>query len=535
MAIVACPWPGPGRAALAAVPAPSRVGRAVLLLAVLAAGCSRPAADAPLTPRSVIPVKVIHPRRDPRFVVAVKQPAYVDGFFRAELLARAAGPVRYIGKDIGNPVRFGELLMVIDAPDRVQAVAEATATWQQRQAELRLAIDQIAVMEESVATAQSNIDVQQAQVKQLQATVTYRKSEYERFVILADRRAVTPDVVDEQLKNYQSAVAAHQAAEAAVRQATSSWKEAKAKLEAARADVLLKRTLVDVAQQRLAYARVEADFARIYAPFDGVVIRRDVDPGSFVQNATTSGGKPFLTLLRTDLVTVVMRVPDNYAPYVSRDTTALIEMDELPGVVIESKVTRSATAIDARDRTMQVEVDLFNRSHEEYTQALLHGLGSYLAAVGNPCLLEGLMQTGAGMLRWSRNLKGANSELVPLFPKLSGQVERYRPLLPGMYGSMRLLLRNLAGSHLLPSGAVFSRGGKLYILRVQEGVARLVPVRVQVDDGTLAQVLVIVREADARAGVQEVTAELTGDEEIVNGNQGEIADGQQVRATLVAW
>ena len=34
-------------------------------------------------------------------------------------------------------------------------------------------------------------------------------------------------------------------------------------------------------------SEVVADYTRVVAPFDGVVVERKVDPGSFVQNATT--------------------------------------------------------------------------------------------------------------------------------------------------------------------------------------------------------------------------------------------------------
>src|SRR5947209_330273 len=38
-------------------------------------------------------VKTIRPRRDPSFTISVDEPAYVEPYYRAELLARVAGPV----------------------------------------------------------------------------------------------------------------------------------------------------------------------------------------------------------------------------------------------------------------------------------------------------------------------------------------------------------------------------------------------------------------------------------------------------------
>src|SRR6516164_1120637 len=51
-----------------------------------------------------IPVKTILPRRDSTFAIAVQELASVEAFNRADLFARVAGPVKFIQKDLGNPV-----------------------------------------------------------------------------------------------------------------------------------------------------------------------------------------------------------------------------------------------------------------------------------------------------------------------------------------------------------------------------------------------------------------------------------------------
>lgn len=524
----------------------SLLGLGVLTLLFAYGGCRRPARTSagavPLGPAAEqalkqfkISVTTIHPRSDPAFVLSVQQPAFVEGFFHADLLARAAGPVKAITKDIGNTVVEGELLMELDVPDLVQMIAQKGAVVEQRKAERVLAQDQVRVMESAVETARNAVDVQKAQVAQADSTRTYRESEYRRFVVLADRKAVTPDVVDETLKNYQASVASLESARAGVRQAIANWEESKAKLQAAHADVNYKRALVEVADRDREYAQVLAGFAKIQAPFDGRVTRRLVDPGSFVQNASNSGGTPFLSLVRTDLVTVVMKLPDNYAPFVNQDTLATIHMRELTGIEIEGRVTRLDPAIDHRDRTRRVEVDFYNKSRPEYNRFLLEGLATYLSALcARQSVLEILPPSAASRARWSRNIKG-ESDLVPLFPKIKGRHVSGPsvPMMPGMYGTMRLWIKHFQGAYLIPSGAVFSRGGKLYVIEVTDSCARLVPVKVQIDDGILAKILVVRKEADPKTGQQEESMELTGREVIVLGNQGEISDGQAVKATLL--
>jgi hypothetical protein len=141
----------------------------------------------------------------------------------------------------------------------------------------------------------------------------------------------------------------------------------------------------------------------------------------------------------------------------------------------------------------------------------------------------------AGQTLWSPNLKG-RAELVPLYPKVTDQrplQDRY--LLPGMYGAMRLILQDFEQSYLLPAGAVFSRGGKLFIAEVKDGKARMLPVRVKIDDGTTVKLWVIAKEGNPLTGEPEIHRDLTGTEAIIRGDQGELLEGQAVKPTLVDW
>src|SRR5262249_44352760 len=107
-------------------------------------------------------------------------------------------------------------------------------------------------------------------------------------------------------------------------------------------------------------------------------------------------------------------------------------------------------------------------------------------------------------------------------------------LKPGMYGDMKLFLQSFDKAYLVPSGAVFERDGKAYIFEVKDDIAHLVPVHVQLEDGVESKIVKLVRQQNPRTGQAEVVEqELTGDEEILRSGQGEIADGQRVRASLV--
>src|SRR5207248_4340978 len=72
-------------------------------------------------------VNVIAPKIDPKVAREVTVQAQVQPFYRAELPARVTGQIKYIHKNIGDRIVKGELLVEIDVPDLVQAVAEKEA------------------------------------------------------------------------------------------------------------------------------------------------------------------------------------------------------------------------------------------------------------------------------------------------------------------------------------------------------------------------------------------------------------------------
>jgi HlyD family secretion protein len=457
-------------------------------------------------PDNAVGVKTIRTRRDPNFGIAVEQPAYVQAYYQADLMARVAGPIRMIEVDIGDRVKAGQVLAQIDVPDLEEEVRQKEAIVKQRQQELELARANVKTAAARVEAATGEVQVKDAAVLKASADERFRGKELKRFQGLGrgESPAVLPDVIDERQLFYETAQAGVATARADVVKTKADLQEAQAKLEAARADVSLAEALVAVAQKDRDRVRALASYANITAPFDGVVTRRLADPGSFVMNAATAHTEPILTVARTDIVTLYMKVPDNYAPYVTRGTEAVIKLGVLRGWDIHAKVTRFSPSLESpdRDRTMRVEVDLFNGTREEFDRFLASS-----KAVDNA---------------------GLKGRVLPVFPEIKGRPTAGLDgrLLPGMFGKMRLVLRSFADAFLVPSTAVFSQGGRAYIYLVQDGKAVLTPVEIQVDDGKYAKILLLKGNR---------TSELTGEETIVASNQGELSDGQAVKASPMEW
>jgi multidrug resistance efflux pump len=479
-------------------------------------------------------VKVVHPRRDPSVQLTVEDPAAnVEAYYLADLRARASGLVKSVYKDIGDRVEQGELLAEIDAPDLVQDVAQKQAAVVQRQQELRVAKVQLKNAEAGREVARAAIKEKEALVTQAEATRDFRELRLARMRNLAKTDSVVAGVIAEEERDTKAAVAAVAAAQAAVERAKAAVVEADSTVEAAAADIDLKAALVEVARRDLEKARAVLGFSRVIAPFDGVVTRRNVDPGSFVQNATTGQTEPLISVARTDLVTVAARFPDTVAPFIAEDTEAEITVDNLAGVTIAGKVTRFAPSIQSHDRTVRVEVDLFNGDEQDYQRIVNRVLGGELSPLGatGRWMLLGARVAGRCVLD---GLHKGGSDFLPA-AGLPHSSDPARRLLPGMTGRMKLLLRHFAEGYVLPSTAVYTRGGKPYILTVEDGVTKQYPVKVQVNDGRVAKVALVTRRKDRSGVSHEVVTELTGRELVLDGRQLEVGEGVSVQATPAEW
>lgn len=99
-------------------------------------------------------------------------------------------------------------------------------------------------------------------------------------------------------------------------------------------------------------------FKNVYAPFSGVVTKRNVDPGALI-NAGASGREMF-DVAKVDTLRVYVDVPQAYALAVKPGTKAFVTLQELAGQKFEGKVMRTANAIDPSTRTLLTEIDVAN-------------------------------------------------------------------------------------------------------------------------------------------------------------------------------
>lgn len=109
-------------------------------------------------------------------------------------------------------------------------------------------------------------------------------------------------------------------------------------------------------------------FKHIYAPFSGVITRRNVDTGTLINAGNGGTSQQLFFLAQTDPIRVYVSVPETYAPSIRAGLGAYLELTQFPGQRFEGKVVRTAEAIDTSTRTLLTEVDVPN-----HNSALLPG------------------------------------------------------------------------------------------------------------------------------------------------------------------
>jgi membrane fusion protein (multidrug efflux system) len=138
-------------------------------------------------------------------------------------------------------------------------------------------------------------------------------------------------------------------------------------------DLVVPQT-VDDARGRLEIARANLErtetllaYAKISAPFSGIITRRLVDPGAFIPAATSGSAAQnaaLVTLSDFARVRLQVAVPEAEASLVAVDQPVKLSVDGLPGKTFEGKVTRFSYALDEASKTMLTEIELPNPKFE---------------------------------------------------------------------------------------------------------------------------------------------------------------------------
>lgn len=308
---------------------------------------------------SAVPiVELIHPKPGglPR---TIQQPATIQAFETVDLYAMVSGYLKSQSVDIGSRLKKGEILAEINVPRDAKAVEEANSLVEQARARIRQAEVLIQVAKAQHEAVAATVKQAAADVDRARAERVLAEKQLARVRGLAAERAADLRLVDEQEKAFDAAAAAERSATIAVQTAQARVLAAAAEVEKATVDAAAAGAALDVAEASRDRLVVNLKYAKIIAPFDGVVTRRAFHPGALIHSATTGGAQPLFTMKRTDLMRVVVLVPDRDVVWTKIGQPAVVNVDALGGRSFEGKVARVALSENS-ERMMRVEIDLPN-------------------------------------------------------------------------------------------------------------------------------------------------------------------------------
>jgi len=288
------------------------------------------------------------------------QPGSLHAFESVDLYAKASGFLKTQRVDIGSPIKRGETLAEIDAPELQRDIDEAAATVEQAQAQADQSASRVVTAEAEREAADAQVAQAESDIARLAARRALAEKQYERIKDLHARNAIDRNLVDEHQQEMEAARAAERTGHAVVETARAQAAAAAARVSQAKSDVVEARAFVRVAEARLARAKVLAGYTRVTSPFDGVVTRRTFHPGAFIRSAADGAPEPLLTVMRTDRMRVVIQVPDLDVPLLDVGDKVTVAVDALKGREIAGVVARLGKSEDPTTRTMRVEVDLPN-------------------------------------------------------------------------------------------------------------------------------------------------------------------------------
>lgn len=284
---------------------------------IFATGCGRSngGASADSAPR----VAVVQVKRRP-----ISTSLSIAGEFlpyqEVELHAKVAGYIKNIYVDIGDRVRTGQVLAVLEIP-------ELTAQLQAAEAGVRHSQEEISRANSEVSRAIADQSAIHA------AAVRLQKASDARPGLIAQQE------LDD---------------------ATSKDLAGAAQVDAAKSALAAARQQLEESQAEREHYAALSEYSRITAPFEGVVTWRYADTGALIQAGTSNASSmPVVKLSQINVLRLRIPVPESLAATVQDGDPAEIAV-QATHQRLTGKVIRSTDSLDRSTRTMQVEIDVPN-------------------------------------------------------------------------------------------------------------------------------------------------------------------------------
>ena len=249
----------------------------------------------------------------------------LSGAFRpyqqVDVHAKVAGFIRKIYVDVGDHVKAGQVLAILEVPELSAQVAGAKADIQRYQDAVR----------------RSESEIQRAE-----STHAAYHAAYSRLKQASESR---PGLIAEQ--ELDDSMAKDKETAAQIESARAALAESQSQLVSARTDL-----------DRL--SALEA-YSHITAPFAGVVTKRYADTGALIQAGTASETQsmPVVQLAEWSNLRLVVPVPESAVPQLQLGSAVQVHVSAM-NRDFEGRVARFADALNDETRTMHTEIDVEN-------------------------------------------------------------------------------------------------------------------------------------------------------------------------------
>jgi RND family efflux transporter MFP subunit len=235
---------------------------------------------------------------------------------------KVSGFIRSIRVDIGDRVRQGQTLAVLEVPE-LQAQLEGTV------AQVSRSKDEITRAQHEVAAAEARYSSLHAEDVRLQQAAKAQPG------LIAEQ-----ELDDAQAKDLSAA----------------------AQVDASKAALSAAQGGADVAGADNRRVDALESYTHVIAPIDGVITWRYADTGALIQSGTDSNNQalPIVKLAQSGLLRLRMPVPEDAVRYVGVGDPMVVRVDAL-GRSFTGKVVRFTREVNFETRTMETEVDVENK------------------------------------------------------------------------------------------------------------------------------------------------------------------------------
>ena len=246
-------------------------------------------------------------------------------FQEVDVYAKVSGYIRKLYVDYGTHVKQGQLLAVLEIPELQQQL-------QQDEASVRRSDQELTRAREDLNRSQSAYTV---------AHLTYSR--------LADVQKSRPELVAQQ----------------EIDVAKGKDLEADADVSAQKAALAGAEQALLVAKATLGKDQAMFDYARMTAPFDGVITQIYAYTGALLPAGTSSnkGDSALCRISQNSLLRLVIPVPERAVSNIRDGQPVAVDVSGLKRT-FEGKIVRFSDQIDLATRTMHTEVDVPNSKYE---------------------------------------------------------------------------------------------------------------------------------------------------------------------------